>query len=212
MVRMVPVDELERRRVKISIQTVRQDGTPVEEEIQLSNYPIVIGRAYGYDDMYLGRREIDDVPLAIGAKDRKGIGRVDYMVARYLGGVRVIKGAYGSWSMRENDTAHKWYLIIDQVGGRVTIGYVKNDLCPVKVRVGNSEYILPPDKKLVLEKGEKVDLYPSGTYTKVGETPDGRWIVDRAGLRIKVLSDELYSETFLYKLYNYGLELKLKSY
>jgi hypothetical protein len=57
MVRMVPVDELERRRVKISIQTVRQDGTPIEEEIQLSKYPTVIGRVYEYDDMYFGRRD-----------------------------------------------------------------------------------------------------------------------------------------------------------
>jgi hypothetical protein len=140
--------------------------------------------------------EIDEFPLAIGATDRVGIGRVDHIVARYIVRVTIIKGAYGRWIVRrENDVAHKWYLITYQVEGRVTIGYVENDLCPVKVRVGNSEYILPPDKKLVLEKGEKVDLYHSGTHTKVGETPNGRWIMDRAGLRIKVLSDELYCET-----------------
>jgi hypothetical protein len=193
MVKTVPVNEnLPQRGAKISIQAVKEDGTPAGKEIQLYTYPIVIGRV----DYHDGIEGISEYQRAIRARDGKDITPIDRIVARDPYGATDIEGICGRWNVRgEQDATHRKYIVINQEGDKVTIAYVQNGLFPIKVRDENSVYTLFPDKKLVLEKGEKVDLHLSGTYTKVGETPSGEWIMESAWLRIKVLSNELYSET-----------------
>jgi hypothetical protein len=193
MVKIVPANENLQQQdgVKISIQAVREDGTPAGQEIQLSKYPIVVGRV-DYDDRIKG---ISEYQPAIRAKDGKRIEPIDYIVARHQEGVEVIDGIYGRWRVSgENDATHREYITINQEGGRATITYAKKNCLPVRIRDGRGEYILPPDRKLVLEEGEEVELHLSGTYTKVEEAPSGNWIMEPAWLRIKVLSKKLYSK------------------
>lgn len=193
MVKIVPANENLQQQdgVKISIQAVKEDGTPAGQEIQLSKYPIVVGRV-DYDDRIKG---ISESQPAIRARDGKRIEPVDYIVARYPGGVEVIEGIYGRWRVSEgNDATHREYITINREGGRVTITYAKKNCFPVRIRDERGEYILPPDRKLVLEEGEEVELRLSGTYTKVEEASSGNWIMEPAWLRIKVLSKELYSK------------------
>jgi hypothetical protein len=192
MVKIVPANEnLQQEGVKISIQAVKEDGTPAGQEIQLSKYPIVVGRV-DYDDRIKG---ISESQPAIRARDGKRIEPIDYVVARYSGGVNIIEGIYGRWGVSEGqDATHREYITINQEGGRVTITYAKKRCFPVMIKGKTGEYILPPDRKLVLEEGEEVELHLSGTYTRVEEAPSGNWIMEPAWLRIKALSKKLYSK------------------
>jgi len=193
MVKIVPANEnLKQEGVKIGIQAVKEDGTPVGKEIQLSTYPVEIGRAN--DE---GIKGISEHQRAIRGRDGKDITPVDYVVARYPEGVNIIEGIYGRWGVSDGtDATHRSYLKISPTGNGVIIAYAKENLFPVKVRDENGFYTLPSDKKIVLEKGEEVYLHLSGTYTKVGEAPSGAWIMEPAWLKIRVLrelSKELYS-------------------
>jgi hypothetical protein len=193
MVEIVPADKnLPQRGPEISIQAVKEDGTPAGKETIISTYPIVIGRVDSYYDRIEGMSES---LKAIRARDGKSITPVDYVVARCPERIDIIEGIFGRyWVFREDDATHRNYMIINKEGDKVTIAYVRKDLFRVKVRDDKrGVYTLSPDLKLVLEKGEKVELRLSGTYTKVGETSSGQWIMEPAWLRIKVLSKDLYN-------------------
>jgi len=194
MVKIVPADKnLQQRGVKISMQAVKEDGSPAGRETILSTYPIQVGRVDSYYDRIEG---ISESQGAIRARDRKRIAPIDLIVARCPEGVKVIEGIYGRyWVEREEDATHRRYIIVNQEGDKVTIAYAQKGLLLVRVRDERGEYTLLPDQKLVLEEGEGVDLHLSGTYTKVEETSSGEWIMEPAWLRIKVLSKELYSTT-----------------
>jgi len=196
MVKIVFTDEnlTQQDGVKITIQAVKEGGTPAGKEKQFSRYPIVVGRV-DYDDD--GIKGISESQAAIRARDGKYISPIDYIVARCPEGVEVIEGIYGRWGVsgkKEKDTTHREYITINQEKDKVTISYVREDRLPVRVRDERGEYILLPNTKLVLEEGEEVELHLSGTYTKVEETRSGNWIMEPAWLRIKVLSKELYSK------------------
>jgi len=176
---------------KISIQAVDENGTPVGKEIVVDPYLVEIGRVDREKDPITVR--IRNYRRAIRAEDGKDITPIDFIVVRSSEGVEIIGGILGRFSVKgENDATHRKYIRIWEEGPYVAIGYCREGLFPVKVKNESGEYVLPPGKKIILDKGEVVYLHPSGTYTRVGETPDGSWIMKPAWIMIKHLARSLY--------------------